>query len=66
MNRITIILIIIILIAGIFLIVANDYNLTKKADSSAFIKSYSGWAVKVVKNSISLTGNAIKMDWLPK
>lgn len=54
------------IIAGIFLITTNNYNLAKKNDSNAFIKSYSGWAIKVVSNSASLIGNAIKMDWLPR
>ena len=66
MRRLVIMLIIVILLAGIFIIVTNNYNLTKKADSNEFVKSFSGWAVKVVTNSASLVGNAIGMDWAPK
>ena len=66
MRRIIIILVIALLVGGIFLIATNNYNLAKKADSNEFIKSFSGWVIKVAQNSASLVGNAIKMDWVPK
>ena len=66
MRRIVILLIILMLLGAIFIITQNNYNLTKKNDSNEFVKSFSGWAVKVVTNSASLVGNAIKMDWLPR
>jgi hypothetical protein len=66
MRKIIIFLIIMMLLAAIFIITKNNYDLTKKTDSNEFVKSYSGWAVKVVKNSASLVGNAIRMDWVPK
>ena len=65
-KKILIVFIIILIAVGLFMIVSRDYNLAKKADSNSFIKSYSGWAIKVAENSISLVGNAIKMDWLPR
>jgi uncharacterized alpha/beta hydrolase family protein len=66
MRKIIIFLIIMMLIAAIFIITKNSYDLTKKADSNEFVKSFSGWAVRVIGNSASLVGNAVKMDWVPK
>ena len=66
MRKTVIILIILLIAAGLFLITTNGYNLAKKSDSNAFVKSFSGWVVKVAQNSASLVGNAIKMDWTPK
>ena len=66
MRRLIIILIIAILLVGIFIIATNNLNLTKKADSNEFIKTYSGWLIKVAKNSVNTAGYVIKMDWVPK
>ena len=66
MRKIIIFLIIMMLLVAIFIITKNSYDLTKKSDSNEFVKSFSGWAVKVVTNSASLAGNAIGMDWMPK
>ena len=66
MNKIIIILTIILLIGGIFIITGHGYNLAKKSDSNEFVKSFSGWVVRVATNSVNLVGNAIKMDWIPK
>jgi uncharacterized alpha/beta hydrolase family protein len=65
MRKIIIVLIILILLTAIFIVIKNDYDLTKKNDSIEFVKSFSGWAVRVATNSVSLVGNAIKMDWIP-
>ena len=66
MRRLIIILIIIVLLVGIFIIATNNLNLTKKADSNEFIKTYSDWMIKVAKNSVNTVGYVIKMDWVPK
>ena len=66
MKKIIVILIILLIIAGIFLVVSNNYNLTKKSDSSQFIKSYTGWVSKVFTNAVNTVGYVVKMDWLPK
>jgi len=52
--------------AGIFLIASNGYDLTKKKDSAEFIKSFSGWAVRVGSNIGSSVGYVIRLDWIPR
>ncbi|MEM2955980.1 MAG: hypothetical protein QW041_00135 [Candidatus Pacearchaeota archaeon] len=66
MKKLIAIIIIILLIVGIFIVVSNNFNLTKKSDSSEFIRVYSGWISKVTANIVKIVGYAIKMDWLPK
>jgi len=66
LKKIIVILIILIIIGGIFILIKNNYNLTKKNDSAGFIHDFSGWIVKVGSNMANTAGYVVKMDWLPK
>ena len=65
-KKTIIILIIAVIIAGIFLIVTNDYNLAKRSDSAEFLKSWTGWISRIATNSVNTVGYVIKLDWVPR
>ncbi len=60
------IVIIIMIVAGLFLLTTNNYDLTKKEGRKEFTNVYFGWIGKVVSNTAGIAGYAVKMEWMPK
>ena len=56
----------IFVISGLFIIHNNNLNIYDKESSKQFVNLYSNWVNKFYVNVQTVTGNAVKMDWLPE
>lgn len=62
----TLMIIIIFLLIGAFFIISNDnIKLNSKENVYYFLDRYGGWFDKLIENSRTAVGYAIKMEWLP-
>ncbi len=62
-----ILIIMVFLILGALLIISNNnLALCKDKNISIFKILYIDWLDSIYKNSQSITGNVIKINWLPK
>ena len=58
--------ILIFLLFGAFLIQVNyEFNLKDKEDQRGFLYHFGSWVSNLFSNVKTLTGYAIRMDWLP-
>ena len=53
-------------LSALLIISNNDLALYEKENYEIFLDSYVGWLNKLFTNSQTLTGEAIKLDWLPE
>jgi len=53
-------------IGALFIISNNSLAMYKKENSEKFSELYIQWIDQIYINSQKLTGEAIKLDWLPK
>ncbi len=53
-------------LSALLIISNNDLALYEKENYEIFLDSYVGWLNKLSTNSQKLTGEAIKLDWLPE
>jgi hypothetical protein len=53
-------------ISALFIITNNNLALSKQENIDIFYKMYLDWANQIYQNSQILTGEAVKLQWLPK
>lgn len=53
-------------LSALSIISNNDLALYEKENYEIFLDSYVGWMNKLFTNFQKLTGEAIKLDWLPE
>jgi hypothetical protein len=53
-------------LSALLIISNNDLALYEKENYEIFLDSYVGWLNKLFTNSQKITGEAIKLDWLPE
>ena len=53
------------LLGGLLIISNNSLALYQKENLETFFDLYSEWMNKLYMNSQTMTGNAVKLDWLP-
>ena len=64
--KILIIFLMFFVIGALFIISNNSLAMYKKENSEKFSELYIQWIDQIYINSQKLTGEAIKLDWLPK
>lgn len=63
--KILIFLFMFFIIAGLLIISNNNLSLIKNENLSKFTDLYVGWIDGIYKNLITITGQTIKLDWMP-
>jgi len=63
--KILLFVMIFILLGGFFIISENNLALKERQNFHSFVDLYLNWIGNIYENSVSLTGNIIKMKWLP-
>lgn len=61
--RITTILVLLLIIAGVVITVNYGLDLSKKEDRTEFAGTYTGYLMKVAQNAKELAKQATKQDW---
>lgn len=64
--KIFIFLIIILVVGSLLIIENNNLSISKKDDANLFVDYSAKWAGNVYSNFIEITGNAVRMSWLPE
>ena len=54
-----------LIISGLVIINNKNLYVLDKNDLQTFSSDYSNWAEQIYKNMQAITGQAIKMDWIP-
>ena len=55
-----------LLLGAFFIVSEKKLSLANYEDMKILKNKYSSWINNILSNSIKFTGNAIKLDWLPK
>jgi len=66
LGKIIMIAVILMVVAGTFIISTNKYDLSTGQGRADFAKTYFGWIGNVAKNIYSVTAYAVKLEWIPK
>jgi hypothetical protein len=53
-------------LSGLLIISNNDLEMYKQENLKEFSNLYTGWLDQVFYNLKQITGQTIKLDWLPK
>jgi hypothetical protein len=53
------------IMGALFIISNNNLALAQPGNFEKFIGMYGSWLENIYENAFSLTGNAVKMQWLP-
>lgn len=53
-------------LSALLIISNNDLALYKEENRQEFNELYTGWLDDVYSNVLSITGNIVKLDWMPK
>ena len=64
--KILVVVIMFFLISALMIISNNNLSMYKQENLEEFSELYVGWVDQVYVNIQTLTGNAIRMDWVPK
>ena len=64
--KIMIFLIIVFVMASLLVIESNHLNVSNNQDMQNFKNIYGNWINKIYQNTISVTGDAIKLNWMPE
>ncbi|MBM3232773.1 hypothetical protein FJZ18_01245 [Candidatus Pacearchaeota archaeon] len=65
MRLVSLLLITFLLLGGFFIISNEGLHVQKTDERNVFIEKYSLWIIKLVSQAATITGNALKLDWLP-
>jgi len=60
------IILIFLLIGAFYIISENNLHLKEQEELNQFVSIYVSWIASLYENSVSITGNMIKMKWLPE
>ena len=63
--RVLILIILFFVLAAVFIISNNNLYLSSNEDLSKFNELYADWFSGVLSNMGIITGEAVKMDWIP-
>ena len=63
--KILILILIFFILGALFIISNNDLRLIEDKNVSQFSEMYVGWINEIYLNFLSMTGNAVKLNWLP-
>jgi hypothetical protein len=63
--KVLMILFIIFSLTSLLIISNNSLSLSHSEERGEFMTIYFSWINKIYSNTISITGNVVKMDWSP-
>jgi ABC-type antimicrobial peptide transport system permease subunit len=63
--RIIMLVLAFLFLGAFFIISNNDLRLSDSVQAKTFYEMYSSWFNGLVSNTVAITGNAVKMNWLP-
>jgi len=63
--KILIFLFMILIISSLIIFESNNLQITDKNDMKTFSEKYTKWADEIYTNLQNITGQAIKLNWLP-
>jgi len=63
--KILMIIVMFLCIGAFFIISQNNLALNKSENADLFLSTYKGWLSKTFDNLGTLTGQVVKMEWLP-
>jgi hypothetical protein len=63
--KILLFILIFLCIGAFFIISQNNLALSQEGNLNRFVSLYGSWLISTTGNLVSLTGNIVKMDWLP-
>ncbi len=66
MKKIVFVFLFILLFSSLLIISNHNIYLFEEGGFSYFSNSYYSWLSVIYSNTLSFTGNAIKMDWFPE
>ena len=66
MKKLMFIIIVFLLIGGYMIKTTYDLNLKEAEDQKTFFAKFVSWLFQLGKNIKSLTGQAVKQEWLPE
>ena len=64
--KILLIVMMFFVISGLFIISNNNLAMYKQENIVNFVDMYTKWINNIFSNTGEITGQAIKMDWLPQ
>ena len=65
MSKLLVFAVVFLLIGAFFIISQQKLDLKEKQGQAAFLKSFGNWIGNMGKNTLTITANIIKLDWLP-
>jgi hypothetical protein len=65
MKLILLLVIAFLLLGGFFIISNEGLHVQKSDERQIFIEKYGLWVIKIASQAVTITGNALKLDWLP-
>ncbi len=63
--KIVLFIVMFLLIGAFFIISNSNLHIGNPEQRGQFMQDYHGWFVKIVNNTVGVSGYVIKMDWLP-
>lgn len=64
--KILLAIILVLIISSLLMIESNNLSITSKEDMKTLSKKYLDWTGEIYTNIQKITGQAIKLDWLPE
>jgi hypothetical protein len=65
MSKILVFAVVFLLIGAFFIVSQQKLDLKEKQGQVTFLKSFGNWIGDIGKNTLTITANIIKLDWLP-
>lgn len=59
-------IIFLLVLSSLIIIESNDLNIMNKEDMKTLSKKYLNWSEGIYENLQQITGQAIKLEWLPE
>lgn len=63
--RIIMLVLAFLFLGAFFIISNNDLRLSDSVQAGKFYEMYSSWFNGLMSNAVQITGNVVKMSWLP-
>jgi hypothetical protein len=63
--KIPIIIITFLFIGALFIISTQNIHIGISQERGVFVHAYTGWITGLVNHAIEITGDVVKVDWLP-
>jgi len=65
MSKLLVFAVVFLLIGAFFIVSQQKLDLKEKQGQVTFLKSFGNWIGNIGKNTLKITANIIKLDWLP-